>query len=353
MAVVENSNTPAGQLGAEIWSTTASKKLVWNGSSWRDAMGGAGGGGGTGDVVGPASSLEGRLTTFSGTTGKVIQQATHFDIPDISTPAPPGTGNLRMFARSQAGRQLPAFIGPNGLDSNLQPALFRNSIWMWLPSTGTTVGINFGTAFTARNAGTGAAQAHPTRASTNAMTSMSRATFGTGTTATGSSGIQSANTVAWRGNAAGLGGFFFFARLGIETLATDMRVFVGLSANNAAIAADASTWANTVGLVKDTADLTWHIVTRNASTVTKTPTGITATAGQVLDFMMYSPPNGANVTFRIVDTVTGTVLMDDTTVSTNLPVNTAFMFMHAQCMSVTGTTAKLLALNRMYCESDL
>lgn len=40
LAVAENATTPAGELGAEIWSTTASKKLVWDGSKWADAMGG-------------------------------------------------------------------------------------------------------------------------------------------------------------------------------------------------------------------------------------------------------------------------------------------------------------------------
>jgi hypothetical protein len=159
--------------------------------------------------------------------------------------------------------------------------------------------------------------------------------------------------VAWRGNAANLGGFFFFARFGIETLAADMRAFVGLSANSATMAADGSTWANTVGLVKDSADSTWQIATRDASTLTKTPTGCTVTAGQILDFLVFAPPNGSNVTCRLVDAVTGTVFVDDVAITSNLPVDTTFLFMQAHCQSVTGTTAKALALNRMYCETDL
>jgi hypothetical protein len=280
----------------------------------------------------------------------VIDQ--YVDFPDISNPAAPSAG-LRMFARAQAGRMLPAFVGPSGLDSNVQPALFRNSTFMWLPGTGTTLSINWGCNFTARNNGTSAAQAHPTRASTNAMTSLNRATFGTGTTATGASGVQSGPTVAWRGNAAGLGGFFFFARFGIETLAADQRAFVGLSANNATMAADASTWNNTIGICKDSADSIWQIVQRNGSTATKTSTTCTVTAGQVLDFMMFAPPNGSTVRARLVDAVSGTVYVDDATFNTTLPVNTTFLFMQAHTQSVSGTTAKLLALNRMYLESDL
>ena len=248
---------------------------------------------------------------------------------------------------------LPAVIGPSGLDTNLQPALFRNTTIFWLPGTGTTLAINFGVSFAARNNGTSAAQAHPARASTNAMTSLNRATFGTGTTATGASGIQSASTVAWRGNAANLGGFFFAARFGIETLASDMRAFVGLSANNATMAADASTWNNTVGICKDSADSTWQLLTRDGTNFNKVNTSCTVTAGQVLDFMMFCPPNASDVRFRLVDAVTGTVFVDDVSVTLRLPVNTTFLFMQAHNQSVSGTTPKLLALNRMYLESDL
>lgn len=34
LAVDINATTPTGLLGAEIWSTTANKKLTWDGSRW-------------------------------------------------------------------------------------------------------------------------------------------------------------------------------------------------------------------------------------------------------------------------------------------------------------------------------
>lgn len=308
---------------------------------------------GGGDVTGPASSTANHLPTFADTTGKVIQEAIYFDIPAIDIPAAPAAGDLRWFARNRAGRVLPHIIGPSGIDVALQPGLFGNSIYMWLPGAGATTAINWGSSFTARNSGTGAAQAHPTKTSTNAMTSLNRATFGTGTTATGASGVQSSASVAWRGNAANLGGFFFFARFGIETFAADMRVFVGLSANNATMAADSSTWANTIGLCKDSADSAWQLLQRNATTATKTSTNLTVAAGPILDLLMFAPPNGSSVTMRLVNAVDGTVYVDNVALNTTLPVNTTFLFMQAHCQSVTGTTAKLLALNRIYVETDL
>lgn len=277
----------------------------------------------------------------------------YVDYPDQALiPAAPSAGQMRFFARARAGRVLPHIIGPSGVDVALQPAIFGNTIQIWAPSTGTAQ-TAFGVTYTARNSGTAAAQATPARASTNAMTSLSRATFGTGTTTTGASGTQSAATVAWRGNAANLGGFFFFVRFGIETLAADQRAFVGLSANNATMAADASTWANTIGIGKDTGDSVWQLIQRNATTLTKTSTGATVTAGQILDMFMFAPPNGSAVTMRLVDAVTGTVYVDDTSLSTTLPVAATFLYMQAQTQSVSGTTAKILSLNRMYLEQDL
>jgi len=353
LAVAENATTPTGRTGALIWSTTASKLLVWDGSKWAAPAPTAGGGGGSGDVVGPASAAADSLVTFADETGKVLKEATFFDVPDIGgIPAAPSAAHLRHFARNRAGRVMPHFIGPAGIDVAMQPALFGNSIAMWSPSTGTTVSTNFGTSWTARNSGTGAAQAHPTRASTNALTSLIRATFGTGTTATGSSGIQSALPVAWRGNAANLGGFYATWRFAVETLSSDIQLLIGLSALNAALAGEPSAQNNTFALCKDAADTTWQIVSRN-TTLVKTNLGATITAGQILDFTIFAPPNGSGITVRLVDAVTGTVLVDNVQFTGGMPSNTTFLYAHAQIRSTTTTTAKLLALNRIYVETDL
>ena len=310
----------------------------------------SGGGGGT--PGGSTGQIQyNNAGSFAGASNVMIEGDNLKLMPLASIPAAP-TNGLIMFDRIRGGRHLPSVIGPSGVDVALQPALFGNSVYMWLPGAGATLGINWGTSFVARNSGSAAAQSHPTKTSTNAMTSMNRAMFGTGTTTTGASGIQSSATVAWRGNAAGLGGFFFFARFGIGTLAAGQRAFVGLSANNAAMAADPSSWNNTCGIGKDSADATWQIIMRGTA-ATKTNTGITVTAGQVIDFAMFAAPNGSNITCRIADAVTGAVLYDNTSFTTNLPTNTTFMYMQAHTQSTAGTTAKTLALNRMYMETDL
>lgn len=320
------------------------------------ALGGLPGGGGGGDVVGPASSTANRAVTFADTTGKLIKEGTFLDVPDIATPAAPSAGNLRYFARSQAGRMLPAVIGPSGIDTNLQPALFRNTVYMWLPGSANVASIALGTNWVARNSGTGAIQAHPAKASTNALTSMNRATYSTGSTSTGQSGIQSANSVAWRGNASGLGGFFFFSRFAVETFRSDLQLFIGLSNRNTTLAGEPSdqpSWRS-IGLCKDSGDTDWTILTQGVGS-TKTPLTVplAIAAGTILDFMMFAPPNGSDITFRLVNAVDGTVYSDNQVVSDTLPPTTTFMQAHAMIRSTTGTTPALLALNRIYVECDL
>ena len=122
---------------------------------------------------------------------------------------------------------------------------------------------------------------------------------------------------------------------------------------NAALAGEPSAQANSIGLVKDSTDNSWQLISRNATLLTRFSTGAVITAGQILDFTMFAPPNANSVTFRLVDAVTGTVLVDNVVVNTNLPVNTTFLYAHAQIRSTVGTTAKLLALNRIYVETDL
>ena len=269
----------------------------------------------------------------------------------VATPSPPADGFVQ-YCKNVAGRRLPSFLGPSNFENFFQPSMFASRILQWLPGNSTTVSIAYGDTWTARNSGTSAAQSHPTRSTTNLMTYIKRALFGTGTSTTGASGVQSTNIAAFRGNAAGIGGFFYHSRFGIETFQAAMRVFNGLSANNATMNSEPSTWANTIGIGKDSTDTNWQIISRNASAVTKLNTGIACTAGVVLDFFMFCKANDTQVTVRLVNVGTGAVLLDNTVVNSNLPVNTVGMYAQNHNQSTSGTTAKGLALANIYLESD-
>lgn len=285
---------------------------------------------------------------------KSKQPIQYLDLVGTTEPAAPPQNHLAFYAQSRGGRLLPHWVENNGLESAVQPALFGNSIAMWLPGTSNLVSISFGAAFSILVNGSGATQTHPTLSPTNPVTQMKRASFSTGSSSGGNSGIISTAALAWRGNAAHLGGFFFFARLALEAYATDERFFVGLSANTGAMnGINPSSWNNTIGIGKDTTDSQLYILSRDATAVTKVSTGITPNAAQILDFQIFCKPNDNKVTIRIFDPAAGAVLVNNLVVSTNLPVSIAFMYMQAQIESVTGTAPKMLSLNRMYLESDI
>jgi hypothetical protein len=167
---------------------------------------------------------------------------------------------------------------------------------------------------------------------------MKRALFATGTTATGASGTQSAQQLVWRGSSAGLGGFFFFARVGVDsTYVNTVQLMTGVSAMNSALGGQPSAQNNSIVLGKDSGDTTWQIITRNGTTATKTDTGVTIASGQVMDFYIFAAPNDSKVTVRLVEQT----------------MNTTMMYAHHHIRSTAGTTAKGYALNRIYVETDI
>ena len=184
------------------------------------------------------------------------------------------------------------------------------------------------------------------------VTLMQGINYGTGTTTTGTSGIQSTGAVL-RGATAGEGGFFAYFRFGIETWLAGSQVMVGLSAQNAALGGDPSAINNTLCFGCDTADTTWQFI-RRGTAATKVDTAVSIAAGQVFDVTIRALPNASDVTVRVVQygINSETVLIDNVTYSTNLPTNTTFMYAWAAMRATSGTTAKVLRLGRIYVETD-
>ena len=272
-------------------------------------------------------------------------------LPASSEPTAPSTGNLSLYTRQRSGRMLLHHKGPAGVETAIQPALFGNTVYMWLPNTGTTVSLAFGTAWTARNT-TGAAST-PTKTATSLMTSMNRANFSTTAAANTASGTQSTQSVAVRGAADGVGGFFFFSRFGVETWAgTGQQILVGLSALNAILGGDPSAQNNTIAVGCDSADTNWQLIFKGTGAATKINTGKPIVAGEVLDFLIFCKPNDNKVTIRLVNQSTGEIIIDDQDYSTGLPSSTVFMHAHAIIRN-TGAAINRLALNRIYVETDI
>lgn len=276
-------------------------------------------------------------------------------------PTAPVTDSLLLYSRKIAGRIMPKWMPPSGLDTFVQPALFGNNIVLYMPNTGTTAGLNMGTPWAV-----GTTVSHPTPASTApAMyNSLKRTRSANVVTTTnqilGVSSIVTGAAQFWRGNAAGQGGFFFFSRFSIDLWpATTVRMFVGLhSGTTAVVASDTFPAISMCGLTHVTTDAATvlNFTTKDGTTATSqaiTLTGALA-ANQVFDFYMFMKPNDSTIYYRLDDLIAGTTLIDSSK-TTNLPATTVFMgpsaTMSNGTVNITAATTAI-GVNRIYVESD-
>lgn len=291
-----------------------------------------------------------------------LDNANVMNLPIVSAnPSAPPTDTLALYARKMAGRVLPKFTPPSGVDSPLQPALFGNNVVMYMPNTGTTVGLALGTPWAV-----GTTVAHPAPTSTSMYTQMKRTTSLNVVTTTNQLNSVSSivNTAAqfWRGNAAGLGGFFFFARFGIEAVAANTtRLFAGLQSGTTNIlASDTIPAISCIGLWHDTTDgaNVINLLTKNGTTATKNALAGSPTtpysAGQGYDFYLFAKPNDTVIYYRLDNLNTGAILSEGS-VTTTIPAAATFM---GPCVGMSNGTANVTAattgigVNRIYVESD-
>jgi hypothetical protein len=274
---------------------------------------------------------------------------TFVDLPAIAQPASPGAATMRMWAKNRAGRMFPTVVDAAGTDFSCQPGLFSNAWIQFIPNTGTTVPIAEGTIWTARN--TTGAMSTPAPAVTNRYTMMRRCEFAAGAVAGQGSGIQAVPLQFMLGNAAMMGGFWFFCRFGFTAYTSAARVFIGLSTQNASFAAtEPSTVNNTCGIGKDSGDATCSFLTRNATGPTKASTWTPSTA-TIYDFTMYATPNSTTLNYRLVDETNGTVIWDNLSTTTTVPVVNTLMSAWAH-VGASSAVAQTLGVSRLYVETD-
>lgn len=232
-----------------------------------------------------------------------------------------------------------------------------------MPNTGTTAGINLGTPWAV-----GTTIGHPAPTA-GIYTQMKRTTSTNVVTTTnqilGVSSIVSTAASFWRGNAPGLGGFFFFARFGIETLTAGSpnatRLFVGLQSGTTSIlASDTIPAISCIGLWHDTTDgaNVINLLTKNGATSTKNALpGAPSTpyvTGQGYDFYMFCKPNDSTIYYRLDNLNLGVTLVDSS-VTTTIPAATTFM---GPVCGMSNGTANIVAstvsigVNKIYVESD-
>jgi len=299
----------------------------------------------------------------SGTTLLNDSHTGYQDWTGISVPTAPSSGVLRMFARTTSGRMLPKWIGPSGVDTWMQPALFGNNVVQFNPTAGTTATGGFGVLWA--KGGSSGTQDTPVPSGTSPAIINQMKRFrhrNVVTTANQSMGIiaTAANIPwIWRGNAAGLGGFFFFTRFVIEAWQSNSdRLFVGLTPGTTEQATTNTFSNNTIGLWHDDTmgANVLYLATKDGATYNggSAISSATLAAGQGYDFYMFAKPNDNTVYYRLDDINAGTTLIDSS-VSSNLPADNVFLGPQVTVGNgATDVTANMvgIGINRIYIESD-
>lgn len=251
-------------------------------------------------------------------------------------PSAPSSGRLTRSVKAIAGRQFPFVTGPSGVARCVEiPEITAAHRKGWVNGTG-SAGLYFGMG-AGTNAGT-AAQVDPTL--TNKYTAMQRCTYASVvTTQNQQVGIRTGGGAFYRGNAAGLGGFFFVCRFGFTSIKTGCRAFVGLSSGTSAVVTgDPSGLTNIAGFAFDLADTAWTFMHNDAAgSATKDAIAgqaTLATNNTAFDAYIFCYPNDNTIYYRLDDVIQGTTLVDTST-SSDLPVNSTGL--NALCVMSNGT----------------
>jgi len=267
-----------------------------------------------------------------------------------AAPAPPLSGKIAVYARNRAGAPWVDVMRPSGRDFPLQPHFGVNRIANWSPSVSTVITTE-GLPIT--SVGT---VSTPTLAATNLAASMRRWRLTSAVTASAAAEQRSAGWACWRGNAAGLGGWTFVARISLATLQATGMGFFGIYGSTAALATTLTlaTVLNCLGIgFQRGTHANWQLVANDsagAPTLTDMGASFAIATGGVLTLFIAAPPNGTSVWVRAVNELTGAVFEQE--ITADLPA--AAQFLSPRFYLNTGATAAAVAYDcaGLYLETD-
>jgi hypothetical protein len=280
-----------------------------------------------------------------------------------STPAAADESSLVIYPTSLAERYMLAMQGPTGLATVLQPNIFSNSIMMFAPQSGTvgTGSNSFQTSWTSNGTVTHSALNPSIFAACGRNT-----TYANVASTTNQQLGPRMNTAAercfFRGAISNTGGFFYYSRFRPVLLTSTSRLFTGLQGNSATASicisdAPAGPYCGLQHISTDPASgagslnfVTHDGTTRNALPITPFSNLVNDTP--LLDFMMYCPPMGGTIYFRLVELAFNIPYINSTTA--NLPAATALMSPQCQVSNgASNTTVNTvnISVNKIYVES--
>lgn len=272
----------------------------------------------------------------------------------VSTqPANPASG-LTVFTRDRA-RRLPAFVGPTGQDSQLQPALFSNRVATLQAVNNSATQQLLG--LTVTNIATPTAVAN---AGTNFYTSMVRQRYTTSATAGTGAGTRSASAQWMMSSTANKGGFFFVCRFGLGTAATGTRGFIGLSTTTGALSPTtdpATSFLNCIGFAWNAADTQMRFINNDGSGVpvstslgSNFPTNVAAT--YFYEVRIFIPSGVVGTVYWSAHRLNDGIIATGATGFTDLPAADTLMSAHVHYSNGTLAAAHSIDLQSLYIETD-
>jgi hypothetical protein len=295
------------------------------------------------------------------TTPSLVGAVTHNSFGEytaIANPSAAPAGNMRFYARNVSGRIMPKWIGPAGAESPVQPAIFNNNIALWTANAsaaGATIGPGWFTptgnfasvnsSFTLGSIYTTVQRARYTNVATTSVQAVGPRMLG-GTFITSS--------------VANVGGFFFFARWGIEQAHASfpsIRAFVGLGNNASVVSASISSGVNLAGFGWDTGDNSVMSFIHNDNAGAPSKINITTKVSVLsgYDSYIYSRAGSSSVLYFRLDDVNSASIIAQGSVVSDIPINHVPLFAQAAVSNtIYGQNSVVgIGVNKIYVETDL
>jgi hypothetical protein len=246
---------------------------------------------------------------------------------------------------------MPKYIDTFGIDFAFQSNLGFNNTSVIGPGGGTTVDT---LGCTVTNVGT---ISNPNVATTNLKTQTRRIVNTSAATAGSLASIRVDALECFRGNAAGIGGFFVVCRFGLTTLAGGNRAFFGLS--------DAATTAPTnvdpltsvtigkIGMACAANSGSWSFVNNVAATsptILALGTSYPVDTTTLYEMVLSAKPNATIIEYRLTNLSSS--FQTTGSLSTNIPVNTTPLGRQAWMTNNATAAAVAFDLSRFSLETD-
>lgn len=260
-------------------------------------------------------------------------------------------GELVIYAKSIAGRVMPKWVGPSGVDTYYQAGLAANKFMMT-----SAVGTAYNYLACGTRTDTNGSSTHTAMTTGSIKNQLPMVVHASGTTA---GTVQYSRHAAgdmscYLGNAANMGGFFFVMRFGIQALGSGNIAFFGLSPRITPTAtANLNTYVNIAGVGYQANSGNWFLVQNNGSgTGTLTDLGATMPLNttNAMELVLYATPNSTAINYRFTNLTTGVLVTG--VINTDPPAVNTLLTPMTWVSNNASTTSCQIWVNKYSIETD-